>query len=580
MTIAQDFIKKLQDVTDQQFWKEPSDKATFQDVLDQYATHYQSLSDPSRVVFSNLFWEQVKAIGTPIIEERSDGKCQVYFLFPRNQVADSDEKPGDKKDLYLQGDFHGYDTTDGRQLLTDFKNTGIMLRSDTIFTDAMITYRYIQLEPSLKGRIPIEHHGSTMIEPLPDAFFPQVGAEIKKEVIASQTENASDKFWGKDSQLVDEYSTHRPVFFGVGSLEKILRISAESSRAHLQGEAVNWPRLLSTEGSCNACRKFVYYDALYSDLDGGLKHCAAPITEEYAGPGGQLSSIEDSSPYSQFTRAIHIFKPASEKIDNVVIVNDGIAYLSMGIMDHFETMVKENKLSPNIAFVFITCLPGLAKTVEALDPAASMPGMGERTVDYERAIDAYADFIGKKLLPRLDLELSCSHSNKIMIGSSLSGTASLYMALNRPDLFDGVIAQSPSPYNRNILTTAVTQYVPSNPRAKIHLSCGTFESPGYADNTNFPYAVELSKKLDIPLQSGAHGHQFVAWDLALEQSLPDMTRQQHALLCKTEGLGKYPFFALKRSASLPDLSQLSQREKKDSAEDKRYDSVTQTFTPM
>ena len=530
MTIAQDFIKKLQAATHQQFWEAPPEEPTFQDVLDQFAIYYQRLSrDEFRVELSNFFWDKIKAIGTPIIEEKSAEQCEVYFLFPRDRLSDSDEKLDTKKELYLQGDFHGYDTTDGRQQLAHFKNTGIMLRNDTIPRAAILTYRYVQLEPSLRGKTPMEHHGSALIEPLPVSFFPKRADQAEREIMLPQTKHASDEFWGKDSQLVDEYCTHRPAFFGIESPEKILRISTDSSRAHLHGEEVNWPSLLSTEALGNSNRKFIHHDTLYSDLQGDLKHCEAPNSRNYATPS-QLFSGDDSSPYSQFTRAIHVFIPTTTRIDLLVVVNDGIPYLSMGIMDYFEEMAEEGRLSPNTAFVFVTCLPGLVKTVSALDSKASMPGMGERTVDYELKIDAYVDFIGNKLLPGLDtkhLKFPVSSSNRVMIGSSLSGTASLYMALNRPDLFGGVIVQSPSPSNRSILTKVVKQYVPSKPRANIHLSCGVFESPRYAANTNLPYAVELSQRLHISLQPGVHGHQFVAWALALKQSLPNIIRHEY-----------------------------------------------------
>lgn len=571
----QDFIKNLQDATNQQFWKNPPEKVTFQAVLDQYALYYESLSTAEeQEKLSTIFWDQVKAIGTPIIEEGSEGNCEVYFLFPRNKLSDSDEKPGEKKDLYLQGDFHGYDTTTGRQLLSHFKNTGIMLRSDTIPKDAIITYRYVQLEPSLRGRTPTEHHGSAIIEPVPESFFPQTEEvkEDKEEVIPGKTKNPSEQFWGKATQRVDECSTHRPVFFATdgspGSPERIFRVSPEPSRARLPGEAVNWSMLLSTENSSNSNRRFVYHDTLYSDLNGDIVH-----DETTSGESATPDQLR-TEPYLKFTRVIHVFKPTSEKIDNIVVVNDGIGYLLSGMMDRFETM---DKLSPNTAFVFISCLPGLAKTVSALPPKADLPGMRERVVDYQLKIEVYVDFL-KKLLSELDLKLPMDPSHRVMIGSSLVGTASLYIALNHPDLFGGVIVQSPSPFNRNILNDVVQQNDLSKPKAKIHFSCGEFEQPKYAANTNWPYSVELSQRLNLPLHPGAHGHQFVAWTFALEQSLPEIYFQLHALPRQSEdsGVGKHTFFAHK--PTLPDLHQTTSQQEKENTTDDNQNDATQ-ITP-
>ena len=153
MTIAQDFIKKLQDATGKeplpQKFEGDSSCRSFGDFLKIYAGYYGALSTPQqKKAISELFWEQVKAIGTPIIEDSLDSEleCEVYFLLLKENLAGSTEAPGTKKDLYLQGDFHGYDSTDGRQKVTELADTGIMLHRNTMTKDAVLTYRYIQLE--------------------------------------------------------------------------------------------------------------------------------------------------------------------------------------------------------------------------------------------------------------------------------------------------------------------------------------------------------------------------------------------------------------------------------------------------
>ncbi|MBY0544432.1 MAG: hypothetical protein K2Q14_02665, partial [Gammaproteobacteria bacterium] len=227
--------------------------------------------------------------------------------------------------------------------------------------------------------------------------------------------------------------------------------------------------------------------------------------------------------YADCTRAIHVFTPTSEKIDNLVIINDGFAYLALDAMSTFEQMVEQGNLSENTAFVCITALPALLKKISIDDPGASMPGMGERMIDYEYKIDDYVKFIDKSLLPTLEksgLDLPTNPNNRVMIGSSLSGTASIYIGSKYPELVGGIIAQSPSPTNRRILKDIVDNYEPSIPRAHIQLSCGSFEQAGFAENTNFPFAKELKKRLQIPLSVGLHGHQQLAWTDALRHSLP------------------------------------------------------------
>ena len=532
MTITQDFIKKLQDTTGKEplfekFWEDSSSHIgvpTFQDVMNKYAEYYSRLSRSQKLEMSKVFWEQVKAIGgTPIIEDHFESDCEVYFLMPKDQVVSG-------KDLYLQGDFHGYDSTDGRQKVTEFSDTGIMLHSKPMPKDSIVTYRYIQLATNLRGKTPTQHHGSDIVEEPPANFFPKEA--IVPRVILSQTKNASDKFWGSASQLADSYSTHSPPVVGIGSPEKIFRVSAEPAHAHLSIKEINWSNLLSSQNTNSVNKHFKYHDTLYSTLNGNLEFADPLYRQPDAGPM-QLFRQETSSLYADCTRVIHVFTPTSGQVDNVVIINDGMAYLGSDAMGTFEQMVEEGTLSENTAFVCITPLPALKTKIEN-DPKANMPGMGERTIDYEHRIEDYAQFIDKSLLPALGkagLELPTNPNNRVMIGSSLSGTASLYIGLQHPTLVGGVIAQSSSPSNRRILSGIVAEYDASRaPKAEIYLSCGKFEKPGFADNTNLPYAIELSEKLHVPLHQGAHGHQFVAWTRELKQAIPDtLTRMELAV---------------------------------------------------
>ncbi|MDX2346985.1 MAG: serine hydrolase [Legionella sp.] len=509
---AEKLIRALQNATGKasfpmKFWESYLENTphTFQDALNQYAEYYAALNPAQQKAMSLIFWEQIEAIGTPVIEDIEDinnieNNCAVYFLFPKSKMHAG-------SDLYLQGDFHGYDTTDDRSRIGEFENTGIMLHQDTMPRDAVLTYRYIQLDKSLRNKTPTEHHGSEIVETPPTVFFPETTQE-KPDIIPPQTEDANDKFWPGNSRLLDEYSTHRAPF--IGSSETIFCVNANPERAHLSAEVVHWPSLLSSENPENSDKsekKFMYHDRLYSDLNGDLQHVDAPITEN------------EASEHSEFTRAIYVFKPTSGKIDKLVFVNDGVPYLLTGAMTSFENMAEQGKLSPNTAFVFVTQLPGLLKTIDADDPKANMPGMGARTIDYEHGIDQYADFIKNKLLPGLetkDFILPKDPNNRRMIGSSMSGTAGIYIASKYPDLFGTVVAQSPSPSNRSILKPIIKNYDASAPRSNILMSAGLFEQLGYAENTNLFYARELSKKLNIPLEEKPHGHQFVAWVEELE----------------------------------------------------------------
>ena len=335
---------------------------------------------------------------------------------PKENLTESTEARGTKKDLYLQGDFHGYGATDGRQILLELPDTGIMCRKDRIPKESILAYQYIQVEPSHRGKKPIPERSPFFEDG--EGFAPHSTSPDFPEI--------------PQSGCRDEYSTHTSPYPGFDSSGRILRVSADSEHAYLPGKPINWPSLLSTE-TPRSIRHFGYHATLYSDQAGDLHRSDAPVTDQYH--DDLYYSDQASSPYANYTRAIQVFKPASEKIDNIIVVNDGIPSLITGRMDHFEKMVAEKKLSPNTAFVFVNTLPGLKETLspEAAesfdnDPSKDLPGMGVRLIDYKHGIDEYTDFIANKLFPQLEKEINIPDdpNHRIMIGSSLSGTATVY----------------------------------------------------------------------------------------------------------------------------------------------------------
>lgn len=522
MSATEIFIKRFQEETGkdpfpEKFWAAYPEKTThtFQDALDKYAQYYQTLGAEQQKRMSKLFWGIIKTLGTPIIEDNlsADNTCSVYFLFPKDKIADSLEKSENKRHLYLQGDFHGYSAIDGRQELSELADTRIMWHKDSMPKNAIVVYSYIQVEPSQAGikpkpeRSPFFNHG--------EGFTPRKTSDAEFPTIQKSICN-------------DDNSTHIFPYpgFDFGNGEKIFRVSADAKYAHISGERVDWSNLLS-EKTQSKSKHFIYHATFYSDKKGDLHHSKTPVTNQYH---DDLNfSDQTNSPYANFTRSIQVFKPASGKINNVIVINDGIPYLIAGAMDRFEKMASENELFHNTTLVFINILPGLKSTLpqkeaEAYnkDPSVNLPGMGVRLVDYKHGLDQYSEFIANKLLPELknEIDIPDDPRHRIMIGSSMSGTASLYIGLKHPDLFGAVIVQSPSPDNREKLSE-ISKEMLINRKTHIHLSCGAFEHPDYAAaNDNIGYAAELSSKLGIPLHVVAHGHQFVPWTVELEQSLP------------------------------------------------------------
>ncbi|MFN7097442.1 MAG: hypothetical protein ACK4PR_07785, partial [Gammaproteobacteria bacterium] len=377
-----------------------NDEGNFEQALKSYAKYYEKLpSDEQQQIISDIFWANIKILGTPIIESnpKNPSECNVYFLFRKDKLTESKEELGTKKDLYLQGDFHGYNFTTERQRLSEVSNTGIMLKQNSMPTDAIITYRYVQIEPAFRDLSATQIHGSDVIELPPRRYFPKEN-EVEKTkprilpVISKKLKIDSNQiFQQPDTDLIDENTLHRPPYFELNGAERIFRVNSERNKAKLEGQQVNWSTLLSSTHPdasikhsyslglpffCSAnpdipTKHFKHHQTLYSTLDGSL-HFADLYRQANAGP---MKLREKGSPYADCTRAIHVFTPISGKIGNVVIINDGFAYLALEAMSTFEQMVEQGNLSENTAFICITALPALLKTVSIDDPGASMPGM-------------------------------------------------------------------------------------------------------------------------------------------------------------------------------------------------------------
>lgn len=499
------------------------DGGNFHQALQSYVEYYKTLSSEQQSILRDIFWAQINKLGTPVIEfnPKNPSECNVYFLLPKDRLAESKEVQGTKKDLYLQGDFHGYNFTQDRQRVSELDDTSIMLKQNSLPRDAIITYRYIQLEPIYRDLSATQIHGSDAIELPPSQYFPNESEAEKEKPVIPPLVPDFNIFQEPDTDLKDDNTLHRPPYFEFNGAERIFRVNPEPNRAQLGGKQINWSILLSSTNEDVSNKHFKHSRTLYSHLNGDLR-VAHPSDSQK--PNAEPMQLHDKkSVYANCTRAIHVFTPTSDKIDNIVIINDGIAYLALDVMSTFEHMVEEGNLSKNTAFVFITALPALSKTMSVDDPKANMPGMGERTIDYQHGIDNYVEFISNSLLPTLEkqgLELPTHPNCRIMIGSSLSGTASIYIGSKHPELVGGVIAQSPSPSNRIILKDIVDNYNPLKPRAYIQLSCGYFEQPGFAENTMVPFAKELSERLKVPLNIEPHGHQHLAWTDELKHFLP------------------------------------------------------------
>lgn len=475
----------------------------FQEFLKQISKNFQEISPKQKQTFNTIFWDQVKKLGTPILEDRSDGMCEVYFLFPRSELANSDENEGEKKELYLQGDFHGYGSTlKESQVLTQLDGTEIMYRRNTMPKGALVTYYYVQLEPSHGDKPAIHFYGDIAYQP--PSFFPVTPEKPPEDKPASKSKEeldaVSNLFWGEDSVLVDvfckfhkSYDPNSGLFYAdsqksVADLDLPVRIKGDNT----------------------------FFDNFFASKVKSASLALASKNDKI------VDFPEDKADLDKCSRSILVFAPEDKKaIDNVVIIHDGRFYQLGNTQERLEKLY-----GANTAVIYINPEIGVMQEAEEngvqFDAVDSLPGMKERMIDLRHRIDNYARFIHEELLTELvkhGFEIPDDPNKRILVGSSAAGTASMYMGMKYPHWFGKVVVQSPSIANREKLEEFVNKsQMPPPP--DIYLSCGQFECPEHARNLGLPFAKELEERLKIKLHINPYGHQMEGWSTDLEMALP------------------------------------------------------------
>ncbi|MCS5711498.1 alpha/beta hydrolase-fold protein [Candidatus Berkiella aquae] len=508
MSQTQDFIRGLQlairKAELQEFWTDYSDdsRVSFEEVLIKYKDYYNGLdSEEKQLLLQSLFWEQVKTVGTPIIEDIPDNKSKVYFLYSKDKVKNSSEEPGKKRDLYLQGDFHGYGSTlKDEQSLGQLAGTDILFRSDTMDKEALVTYYFVQLEPSLGDKPATHFYGDIAYQP--PSFFPVTLKEPPSDMPASKSKEeiamVSNLFWGEDSVVVDEYCKfHKSYDQNSGFF------CADSKKSVAD---LGFPIRMKGDNA--------FFDNFFASKVKSASLALASANNKV------IDYPENREDLDKCSRSILLFAPEDKKaIENVVIIYDGRFYQLGNTQERLENVFEQNT-----AVIYVNPEKGIEEEAKRsgvqFDVTDSLPGMNERTVDLKHRVDEYAQFIHEELLPELvkrGFAIPDDPNKRVLVGSSLAGTASIYMGMKYPAWFGKVVAQSPSIANREKLEDFVTQEQ-KPPPPDLYLSCGQFECPEHARNQGLPFAKELATHFNIPLHINPYGHQMEGWSQELEKS--------------------------------------------------------------
>lgn len=482
----------------------------FEEVLQSYAVYSKNdkLTPAQKLILPVIFWTQIEKMGTPIIERFNEDKVNVHFLFPTSGYKSAEKK------LYVAGDFHGFGSTrKTKQEMNALGSTGIMHRADTIPKDSVITYNFVQVDNKFADQSRPYFAGPS--EAHPSNFYP---SNLHSQEISAFKEPKTTKGLSpfKGCELPDNYSKHSTVACCPPGMS-MLYANIDNELPELGLVNVEWPTLLNADSS----KTHLHHKQSY------LCNKEDNLSED-----NEISPDYTNKIFSDqnHTRAINVFEPNSGEVEHVLVVNDGIGYLATNMVDRLDELMREGKIPENTAVIFVTTLPGLANK-------HSQNVGSERAIEYGSNVEEYSQFLSDKLLPELgygDIPVE----NRTIMGSSMSGTASIYMGMPHtnsegvdiPAQFGHVIAQAPSYSNREILDQVVDQRI-QNGRledlsSRIKLSCGKFDSLDHAQNLNWDHTQALAKVLGsgttpLPVKTGNYGHLIHCWSQEVTTTLPN-----------------------------------------------------------
>jgi len=137
---------------------------------------------------------------------------------------------------------------------------------------------------------------------------------------------------------------------------------------------------------------------------------------------------------------------------------------------------------------------GTAPNVGALRQLDLTPGVDPWTDPSGTTSGLAAEYLGviaNQIIPFIELEYRVDSSFRVLTGSSYGGLFTVYAMFERPGLFQGYIAPSPSLWWRsNFLLTRETDYAGSHSSlpARLYLTWGSDESSSIQDTTRQMYA--------------------------------------------------------------------------------------------
>jgi enterochelin esterase family protein len=224
---------------------------------------------------------------------------------------------------------------------------------------------------------------------------------------------------------------------------------------------------------------------------------------------GRVLRLEVESKILGSRRRLLVYSPAGKADQPLphILFQDGLAYFGWGKAPQLLDLLVQEGLAQPAHLVFVP--------------------PQERTREYAFNPD-YLRFLADEVLPLAEQRAPCD-GRRTAWGASLGGLLSAQLALARPDLFQGVVAQSGAflfdpgmdfdrPYDgREAFLQEVRQRGRDLPALRWHLDCGTLE--WLLDSNRRLVAALAGLGQDAALHTRSAGHNWVNWRNGLAPGL-------------------------------------------------------------
>ena len=419
--------------------------------------------------------------------------------------------------------------------------TDVMYRSDVMPRDSVVTYDFLQVPEEYQNKSRQQLTG----EVLPKSFYLEDITEPRSDPLTKMI-------------IPDKNAKHTDI----GHSIFCANVDNNLSSINLFKDT-DWKKLL-TEEYPGYLKNLTHKGTYFCDMNNLLREDKNPANDYMK----KIWDVDDK----ENIRSVSVFQSGKGKVNNLIIIHDGVSYMGTGTIERIDALIEGNKIPKNTAIICISQLPGLIEKYKKESPEEFDKATDPRPIEYGSRIDDYVKFIDQAL-SQLGYD-GVPAKNRTLIGSSMSGTASLFMILKHEDKFGQAIVQAPTEGTRVILRPLMLERLEEKKLKKeadlssrIHLSCGRFETLGYAQNIRLAHTKEVAEILGsndqaLPVDdTGNYGHLPHSWSQELTKTLPLLFAQTE--LTSTAKLAKD--FGMTSSSQ--------QLDKKDSEDEKEKQNV-------